>query len=145
MESKDKYNKLKLSEIMKLNNIFLEFVKFLNATHFVNDSDFIIIIDNLNTYHTICKTKSLKNTLNTFISSDDIKICNLKLNNLKKNKTQKDTKNLSLEFLIYIKTLYVKYIEKIQNNNNGKNLSSISSIFIILESIKNILVNYKLD
>lgn len=145
MEFKGKDDKLKLSEIMKLNNVFFEFVKFLNATYFVNDNDFVIIMDNLNTYHTICKTKSSKNTLNTFISSDDIKVCNLKLNNLKKNKTQKDTKNLSLEFLIYIKTLYVKYIEKIQNNNNGKNLSNLSSIFIILESIKNILVNYKLD
>lgn len=142
MEAKNKDDKMKLSKIMKLNNVFFEFVKFLNATYFVNDNDFVIIMDNLNTYHTICKTKSYKNT---FISSYDIKVCNLKLNNLKKNKTQKDTKNLSLEFLIYIKTLYVKYIENIQNSSNSKTLSNLSLIFLILESIRNILVNYKLD
>ena len=133
---------MKLSEIMKLNNVFFEFIKFLNATYFVNDNDFVIIMDNLNTYHTICKTKSYKNT---FISSDDIKICKLKLNNLANNKNQKDKKNLSLEFLLYIKTLYVKYIENIQNISNSKTLSNLSLIFLILESIRNILVNYKLD
>lgn len=142
MEATNKDDNLKLSEIMKLNNVCFEFVKFLNDKSFVNDNDFVIIMDNLNTYHTICKTKSYKNT---FISSYDIKVCNLKLNNLKKNKTQKDTKNLSLEFLIYIKTLYVKYIEKIQNSSNSKTLSNLSLIFLILESIRNILVNYKLD
>jgi hypothetical protein len=145
MEAKNKDDKMKLSEIMKLNNVFFEFIKFLNATYFVNDNDFVIIMDNLNTYHNICKTKSPKITSNTFISSYDIKVCNLKLNNLKKNKTQKDTKNLSLEFLIYIKTLYVKYIENIQNSSNSKTLSNLSLIFLILESIRNILVNYKLD
>ena len=142
MEAKNKDDKMKLSEIMKLNNVFFEFIKFLNATYFVNDNDFVIIMDNLNTYHNICKKKSYKNT---FISSYDIKVCNLKLNNLKKNKTQKDTKNLSLEFLIYIKTLYVKYIENIKNSSNSKTLSNLSLIFLILESIRNILVNYKLD
>ena len=134
-----------LSEIIKLNNLYFEFVKFLNAKSFVNDSDFVIIMDNLNTYHNICKTKSPKITSNTFISSDDIKVCNLKLNNLEKNKTQKDNKKMSLEFLLYIKSLYIKYIEKIQNNNNSNNLSNLSLIFLILESIKNILVNYNLD
>ena len=127
-----------LPEIIKLNNVCFEFVKFLNAKSFVNDSDFVIIMDNLNTYHNICKKKSPKNT---FISSDDIKVCNLKLHNLKKNKTQKDKKNLSLEFLLYIKTLYVKYIENIQNISNNKTLSNLSLIFLILESIKNILIN----
>lgn len=145
MEAKNKDDKIKLSEIMKLNNVFFEFIKFLNATYFVNDNDFVIIMDNLNTYHNICKTKSPKITSNTFISSYDIKVCNLKLNNLKKNKTQKDTKNLSLEFLLYIKTLYVKYIENIQNSSNSKTLSNLSLIFLILESIRNILVNYKLN
>lgn len=145
MEAKNKDDKMKLSEIMKLNNVFFEFIKFLNATYFVNDNDFVIIMDNLNTYHNICKTKSPKITSNTFISSDDIKICNLKLNNLKKNKNQKDKKNLSLEFLLYIKTLYVKYIENIQNISNSKTLSNLSLIFLILESIRNILVNYKLN
>lgn len=136
-----------LSEIIKLNNVCFEFVKFLNSNCFLNDSDFVIIMDNLNTYHNICKTKSPKNTSNTFISSDDIKVCNLKLNNLEKNKTQKDNKKMSLEFLLYIKSLYIKYIEKIQNNNNSNsnNLSNLSLIFLILESIKNILVNYNLD
>ena len=102
MEAKNKDDKIKLSEIMKLNNVFFEFIKFLNATYFVNDNDFVIIMDNLNTYHNICKTKSPKITSNTFISSDDIKICKLKLNNLANNKNQKDKKNLSLEFLLYI-------------------------------------------
>ena len=132
---------MELSEIIQLNNICFKFVKFLNVNHFLNDSDFVIIMDNLNTYHNICKTKSPKNTSNTFRSSGDIKVCNLKLNNLEKNKTQQ----VSLEFLLYIKSLYIKYIEKIQNNNNSYNLSSISLIFLILESIKNILVNYGLD
>ena len=136
-----------LSEIIKLNNVCFEFVKFLNSKSFVNDSDFVIIMDNLNTYHNICKKKSPKNTSNTFISSNDIKVCNLKLTNLEKNKTQQDNKNMSLEFLLYIKSLYIKYIEKIQNNNNSNsnNLSNLSLIFLILESIKNILVNYNLD
>ena len=136
-----------LSEIIKLNNLYFEFVKFLNAKSFVNDSDFVIIMDNLNTYHNICKTKLPKNTYNTFISSDDIKICKLKLNALKKNKTQQDNKKMSLEFLLYIKSLYIKYIEKLQNNSNSNNnnLSNLSLIFLILESIKNILVNYNLD
>ena len=104
-------------------------------------------MDNLNTYHNICKTKSPKITSNTFISSDDIKICKLKLNALKKNKTQQDNKKMSLEFLLYIKSLYIKYIEKLQNNSNSNNnnLSNLSLIFLILESIKNILVNYNLD
>ena len=133
-----------LSEIIKLNNVCFEFVKFLNAKSFVNDSDFVIIMDNLNTYHNICKTKSPKITYNTFISSDDIKICNLKLNNLE-NKTQQDNKKMSLEFLLYIKSLYIKYIERIQNDNNSNNLSNLSLIFLILESIRNILVNYNLD
>lgn len=44
-----------LPEIIKLNNVCFEFVKFLNAKSFVNDSDFVIIMDNLNTYHNICK------------------------------------------------------------------------------------------
>lgn len=132
---------MELSEIIQLNNMCFKFVKFLNSNYFLNDSDFVIIMDNLNTYHNICKTKSPKNTSNTFSSSGDIKVCNLKLNNLEKNKTQQ----VSLEFLLYIKSLYIKYIEKIQNNNNSNNLSSISLIFIILESIKNILVNYGLD
>ena len=136
---------MELSEIIKLNNVCFEFVKFLNAKSFVNDSDFVIIMDNLNTYHNICKTKSPKITSNTFISSVDIKVCNLKLNNLKKNKAQQDNKNMSLEFLLYIKSLYVKYIDKIQNNSNSNNLSNLSLIFLILESIKNILVNYNLD
>lgn len=136
---------MELSEIIKLNNVCFEFVKFLNAKSFVNDSDFVIIMDNLNTYHNICKTKSPKITSNTFISSDDIKVCNLKLNNLEKNKTQQDNTNMSLEFLLYIKSLYVKYIERIQNDNNSNNLSNLSLIFLILESIKNILVNYNLD
>ena len=134
-----------LSEIIKLNNLYFEFIKFLNAKSFVNDSDFVIIMDNLNTYHNICKTKSPKITSNTFISSDDIKICKLKLNALKKNKTQQDNKKMSLEFLLYIKSLYIKYIERIQNDNNSNNLSNLSLIFLILESIKNILVNYNLD
>lgn len=134
-----------LSEIIKLNNLYFEFIKFLNAKSFVNDSDFVIIMDNLNTYHNICKTKSPKITSNTFISSDDIKICKLKLNALKKNKTQQDNKKMSLEFLLYIKSLYIKYIERIQNDNNSNNLSNLSLIFIILESIRNILVNYNLD
>lgn len=134
-----------LSEIIKLNNVCFEFVKFLNAKSFVNDSDFVIIMDNLNTYHNICKTKSPKITYNTFISSDTIKVCNLKLNNLEKNKTQQDNKKMSLEFLLYIKSLYIKYIERIQNNNNSNNLSNLSLIFLILESIRNILVNYNLD
>lgn len=128
-----------LSEIIKLNNVCFEFVKFLNAKSFVNDSDFVIIMDNLNTYHNICKTKSPKITYNTFISSDAIKVCNLKLNNLEKNKTQQDNKKMSLEFLLYIKSLYIKYIERIQNNNNSNNLSNLSLIFLILESIRNIL------
>ena len=128
-----------LSEIIKLNNVCFEFVKFLNAKSFVNDSDFVIIMDNLNTYHNICKTKSPKITYNTFISSDAIKVCNLKLNNLE-NKTQQDNKKMSLEFL-----LYIKYIERIQNDNNSNNLSNLSLIFLILESIRNILVNYNLD
>lgn len=132
---------MELSEIIKLNNVCFKFVKFLNANHFLNDSDFVIIMDNLNTYHNICKTKLPKNTSNAFISSGDIKVCNLKLNNLEKNKTQQ----VSLEFLLYIKSLYIKYIEKIQNNNNSNNLSSISLIFLILESIRNILVNYGLE
>ena len=131
---------MELSEIIKLNNVCFEFVKFLNAKSFVNDSDFVIIMDNLNTYHNICKTKSPKITSNTFISSDDIKICKLKLNALKKNKTQQDNKKMSLEFL-----LYIKYIERIQNDNNSNNLSNLSLIFLILESIRNILVNYNLD
>lgn len=134
-----------LSEIIKLNNICFEFVKFLNAKSFVNDSDFVIIMDNLNTYHNICKTKSPKITYNTFISSDAIKVCNLKLNALKKNKTQQDNKKMSLEFLLYIKSLYIKYIARIQNDNNSNNLSNLSLIFLILESIRNILVNYNLD
>ena len=134
-----------LSEIIKLNNVCFEFVKFLNAKSFVNDSDFVIIMDNLNTYHNICKTKSPKITSNTFISSDDINECKLKLNNLEKNKTQQDNKKMSLEFLLYIKSLYIKYIERIQNNNNSNNLSNLSLIFLILESIRNILVNYNLD
>lgn len=133
-----------LSEIIKLNNVCFEFVKFLNAKSFVNDSDFVIIMDNLNTYHNICKTKSPKITYNTFISSDAIKVCNLKLNNLE-NKTQQDNKKISLEFLLYIKSLYIKYIERIQNDNNSNNLSNLSLIFLILESIRNILVNYNLD
>lgn len=128
-----------LSEIIKLNNVCFEFVKFLNAKSFVNDSDFVIIMDNLNTYHNICKTKSPKITYNTFISSDAIKVCNLKLNNLEKNKTQQDNKKMSLEFLLYIKSLYIKYIERIQNDNNSNNLSNLSLIFLILESIRNIL------
>ena len=138
---------MELSEIIKLNNISFEFVKFLNSNFFLNDSDFVIIMDNLNTYHNICKTKSPKITSNTFISSDDIKICKLKLNALKKNKTQQDNKKMSLEFLLYIKSLYIKYIEKLQNNSNSNNnnLSNLSLIFLILESIKNILVNYNLD
>lgn len=136
---------MELSEIIKLNNVCFEFVKFLNTKSFVNDSDFVIIMDNLNTYHNICKTKSPKITSNTFISSDDIKICNMKLNNLKKNKTQQDNTNMSLEFLLHIKSLYVKYIERIQNDNNSNNLSNLSLIFLILESIRNILVNYNLD
>ena len=78
-----------LSEIIKLNNLYFEFIKFLNAKSFVNDSDFVIIMDNLNTYHNICKTKSPKITSNTFISSDDIKICKLKLNALKRIKLNK--------------------------------------------------------
>ena len=130
---------MELSEIIKLNNISFEFVKFLNAKSFVNDSDFVIIMDNLNTYHNICKTKLPKNTSNAFISSDDIKVCNLKLNALKKNKTQQDNKKISLEFLLYIKSLYIKYIERIQNDNNSNNLSNLSLIFLILESIRNIL------
>jgi hypothetical protein len=136
-----------LSEIIKLNNVCFEFVKFLNAKSFVNDSDFVIIMDNLNTYHNICKTKSPKITSNTFISSDAIKVCKLKLNNLEKNKTQQDNKKMSLEFLLYIKSLYIKYIEKLQNNSNSNsnNLSNLSLIFLILESIRNILVNYNLD
>lgn len=136
-----------LSEIIKLNNVCFEFVKFLNSKSFVNDSDFVIIMDNLNTYHNICKTKSPKITYNTFISSDAIKVCNLKLNNLEKNKTQQDNKKMSLEFLLYIKSLYIKYIEKLQNNSNSNsnNLSNLSLIFLILESIRNILVNYNLD
>ena len=134
---------MELSEIIKLNSISFEFVKFLNAKSFVNDSDFVIIMDNLNTYHNICKTKLPKNTSNAFISSDDIKVCNLKLNALKKNKTQQE--NMSLEFLLYIKSLYIKYIERIQNDNNSNNLSNLSLIFLILESIRNILVNYNLD
>ena len=133
-----------LSEIIKLNNVCFEFVKFLNAKSFVNDSDFVIIMDNLNTYHNICKTKSPKITYNTFISSYAIKVCNLKLNNLE-NKTQQDNKKMSLEFLLYIKSLYIKYIERIQNDNNSNNLSNLSLIFLILESIRNILVNYNLD
>lgn len=133
-----------LSEIIKLNNLYFEFVKFLNAKSFVNDSDFVIIMDNLNTYHNICKTKSPKITYNAFISSDAIKVCNLKLNNLE-NKTQQDNKKMSLEFLLYIKSLYIKYIERIQNDNNSNNLSNLSLIFLILESIRNILVNYNLD
>lgn len=135
---------MELSEIIKLNNVCFEFVNFLNSKSFVNDSDFVIIMDNLNTYHNICKTKSPKNT---FISSDDIKICHLKLNNLEKNKTQQDNKKMSLEFLLYIKSLYIKYIEKLQNNSNSNsnNLSNLSLIFLILESIRNILVNYNLD
>lgn len=136
---------MELSEIIKLNNVCFEFVKFLNSKSFVNDSDFVIIMDNLNTYHNICKTKSPKITYNTFISSDDIKVCKLKLNNLEKNKTQQDNKKMSLEFLLYIKSLYIKYIERIQNNNNSNNLSNLSLIFLILESIRNILVNYNLD
>lgn len=137
---------MELSEIIKLNNVCFEFVKFLNAKSFINDSDFVIIMDNLNTYHNICKTKSPKITSNTFISSDDIKVCKLKLNNLEK-KTQQDNKKMSLEFLLYIKSLYIKYIEKLQNNSNSNNnnLSNLSLIFLILESIKNILVNYNLD
>ena len=129
---------MELSEIIKLNNVCFEFVKFLNAKSFINDSDFVIIMDNLNTYHNICKTKSPKITSNTFISSDAIKVCNLKLNNLE-NKTQQDNKKMSLEFLLYIKSLYIKYIERIQNNNNSNNLSNLSLIFLILESIRNIL------
>ena len=135
---------MELSEIIKLNNVCFEFVKFLNSKSFVNDSDFVIIMDNLNTYHNICKTKSPKITYNTFISSDAIKVCNLKLNNLE-NKTQQDNKKMSLEFLLYIKSLYIKYIERIQNDNNSNNLSNLSLIFLILESIRNILVNYNLD
>lgn len=128
-----------LSEIIKLNNVCFEFVKFLNSICFINDSDFVIIMDNLNTYHNICKTKLPKNTSNTFISSNDIKVCNLKLTNLEKNKTQKDNKKISLEFLLYIKSLYIKYIERLQNNSNSNNLSNLSLIFLILESIRNIL------
>ena len=135
---------MELSEIIKLNNVCFEFVKFLNAKSFINDSDFVIIMDNLNTYHNICKTKSPKITSTTFISSDDIKVCKLKLNNLEK-KTQQDNKKMNLEFLLYIKSLYIKYIERIQNNNNSNNLSNLSLIFLILESIRNILVNYNLD
>ena len=98
-------------------------------------------MDNLNTYHNICKTKSPKITSNTFISSDDIKICKLKLNALKKNKTQQDNKKMSLEFLLYIKSLYIKYIERIQNDNNSNNLSNLSLIFIILEVSRNVVNN----
>lgn len=132
---------MELSEIIKLNNVCFEFVKFLNYKRSINDSDFVIIMDNLNTYHNICKTQSPKNTSNSVISSDDIKVCNLKLNNLEKNKTQRDNKSMSLEFLLYIKSLYIKYIEKIQNNSNSNsnNLSNLSLIFLILESIRNIL------
>ena len=129
--------------LIKLNDSMFQLIRILHEKRLINNSKFAELMLSMSSY-----TKNVEDFNYLFFDSKNpevknkndtnLKIIKIKLDKLKQ--TKKDKIILVKEILEYLKSLYAGNIEILKENMyNISNISSLTFIFILIQSINNII------
>ena len=131
------------SELIKLNDSMFQLIRILHEKRLINNSKFAELMLSMSSYN-----KNVEDFNYLFFDSKNPEVKNkddvsLKILKIKIDKLIKTTKNKTIitrELLDYLKSLYSKNIEVLMKNMyNISNLSTLTFIFILIQSINNII------
>ena len=130
------------SELIKLNDSMFQLIRILHEKRLINNSKFAELMLSISSYN-----KNVEDFNYLFFDSKNPEVKNdddsLKIIEIKMEKLTQTTKNktiITIELLDYLKSLYSKNIEVLMKNMyNISNLSPLTFIFILIQSIKNII------
>ena len=128
--------------LIKLNDSMFQLIRILHEKRLINNSKFAELMLSISSYN-----KNVEDFNYLFFDSKNPEVKNdddsLKIIKIKMEKLTQTTKNktiITIELLDYLKSLYSKNIEVLMKNMyNISNLSPLTFIFILIQSIKNII------
>lgn len=129
--------------LIKLNVSIFKLIETLHDNKVIKDSEFTELIISMSSYN-----QNVENFNSLFFDSKKPEVKNkddvsLKILKIKIDKLTQATKNKTIitrELLDYLKSLYVRNIKVLKENMyNISNLSTLTFIFIVIESINNII------
>lgn len=128
--------------LIKLNDSMFQLIRILHEKRLINNSKFAELMLSMSSYN-----KNVEDFNYLFFDSKKPEVKNdydsLKIIEIKMEKLTQTTKNktvITIELLDYLKSLYSKNIEVLKENVcNISNLSTLTFIFILIQSIKNII------
>lgn len=128
--------------LIKLNDSMFQLIRILHEKRLINNSKFAELMLSMGSYN-----KNVEDFNYLFFDSKNPEVKNdddsLKIIEIKMEKLTQTTKNktiITIELLDYLKSLYSKNIEVLMKNMyNIFNLSTLTFIFILIESINNII------
>lgn len=128
--------------LIKLNDSMFQLIRILHEKRLINNSKFAELMLSISSYN-----KNVEDFNYLFFDSKNPEVKNdddsLKIIEIKMEKLTQTTKNktiITIELLDYLKSLYSKNIEVLMKNMyNISNLSPLTFIFILIQSIKNII------
>ena len=131
------------SELITLNGSMFKLIQILHDKKIINNSKFAELMLSMSSYN-----KNVEDFNYLFFDSKKPEVKNddddsLKIIEIKMEKLTQTTKNktvITIELLDYLKSLYSKNIKVLKENMyNIFNLSTLTFIFILIESINNII------
>ena len=128
--------------LIKLNDSMFQLIRILHEKRLINNSKFAELMLSMSSYN-----KNVEDFNYLFFDSKNPEVKNdddsLKIIEIKMEKLTQTTKNKTIitrELLDYLKSLYSKNIEVLMKNMyNISNLSTLTFIFILIQSINNII------
>lgn len=128
--------------LIKLNDSMFQLIRILHEKRLINNSKFAELMFSMSSYN-----KNVEDFNYLFFDSKNPEVKNdddsLKIIEIKMEKLTQTTKNKTIitrELLDYLKSLYSKNIEVLMKNMyNISNLSTLTFIFILIQSINNII------
>lgn len=129
--------------LIKLNDSMFQLIRILHEKRLINNSKFAELMLSMSSYN-----KNVEDFNYLFFDSKKPEVKNddddsLKIIEIKMEKLTQTTKNktvITIELLDYLKSLYSKNIKVLKENMyNIFNLSTLTFIFILIESINNII------
>lgn len=129
--------------LIKLNDSMFQLIRILHEKRLINNSKFAELMLSMSSYN-----KNVEDFNYLFFDSKNPEVKNddddsLKIIEIKMEKLTQTTKNKTIitrELLDFLKSLYSKNIEVLMKNMyNISNLSTLTFIFILIQSINNII------
>ena len=131
------------NSLIKLNMSMFKLIETLYDNKLITDSNFSELILSMSSYN-----QNVENFNSLFFDSkkpevknkDDVSLKILKIKIDKLTQTTKNKTIIARELLEYLKSLYAENIKVLKKNMyNISNISSLTFIFILIQSIKNII------